>query len=197
MQARLAAVLGDDRVHLTPLRIENIYTHYRWNNDPELCRFDSEMPFEKEAFADFKRRFLQMALHPQPDACDFEIHRVADGALIGVAFIDRIDTFHRRCRIGLAIAEPSAQGLGYGRATLDVLLRCAFDELKMHRVVAEAFSFAHVWNGLLDSAGFESEGRLRDYLFREGTYHDKVTYALLEEEYSARQTSRPVLVEAA
>ncbi|MEL6445295.1 MAG: GNAT family protein [Bacteroidota bacterium] len=197
MQARLAAVLGNDRVHLTPLRIENIYTHYRWNNDPELCYFDSEQPFEKESFAGFKRRFLQLALHPQADAHDFEIHRVADGALIGVAYIDRIDSFHRRCRISLAIAEQSAQGLGYGRATLDVLLRCAFDELKMHRVTAEAFSFAHVWKGLLDAVGFEAEGRLRDHLFRDGAFHDKETFALLEEEYQARQATRPLLVEAA
>lgn len=178
-------VLEGDRVTLTPLQIENIYKHFQWNNDPELNRFDNELPFRKENFGEFKDRFEQMVFQPIPDTIDFEVH-VENGVLIGVAYAVDISTYHRHCSVGVTIGDRDYWGRGYGRESLDVLLDYCFNELEMHRVSTETFEYNEAWRRLVKKAGFKRDGVERDYLFREGAYWDKEVYGMLEDEYAAR-----------
>ena len=173
------------RVLLTPLQMEHLHTHYRWNNDEALNRLDSETPFVQEPFGAFYRRFEALVYQSQPDARDLEIH-TRDGALIGVAFIDDIDEGNRRCRIGITIGEPAYRNQGLGRDALEALLPYLFDTLGFHRVTADAFAYNEAWRHLLTSAGFRAEGCLHDYLFRDGRYWDKMIYAMLNTDYAAR-----------
>ncbi len=172
-------------VYLTPLQHANVHTHFRWNNDPELNRLDSEGPVEREAFGDFLKRFDRLAAHPSTTARDFEIH-TADSALVGVAFLDHINRHDKRCRVGVTICERSCWGQGLGRAALAALLHHAFVDLGLHRITAESFNYNTAWRRLLASFGFRREGAQRDYLFRDGRYWDKESYALLESEYRRR-----------
>ncbi len=166
------------RVNLTRLRLQNIITHFLWNNDPELNHYDSEAPFHPEKFEPFRKRFLKLIYHPAPDVLDLEIH-THDGHLIGVAFIEDINLTHRHCKVGLSICEPAFLGQGYGRDTLAALVNYAFHGLGMNRVAADVFDFNEAWRGLLESMGFCYEGRLKDYLVRNGMFVDKEIYAML------------------
>ncbi|MCH8960632.1 MAG: GNAT family N-acetyltransferase [Bacteroidetes bacterium] len=53
----------------------------------------------------------------------------------------------------------------------------------MHRVGAETFEYNAAWRKLVEWAGFKKEGTDRDYLYRDGQFWNKDTYAVLEEEY--------------
>ena len=171
-------------VVLTPLHWENLYKHFQWNNDPELNRLDSEFPYEKEPLGVFKRRFEQMIDHPAPDSRDFEIC-AEDGTVIGVAYASGISAHHRHCTIGITIGDRAYWGKGYGRASLRKLLSLCFDEWEMHRVWAEIFEYNAAWRKLVEWAGFTQEGTDRDYLYRDGAFWNKHTYAILEDEYRA------------
>ena len=179
-------VLRGARVQLTPLQLENIHKHLEWNNDAELNYLDSEVPHEKEPFGSFKRRFERMVYDPSPDSMDFEIH-AEDGRLIGVAYVADLSRHHRHGSIGVTIGERDCWGRGYGRDSLDALLAFCFDELRLHRLSAETFEYNAAWKNLVREAGFRKEGEARDYLFRDGRFWSKETYALLEEEYRARR----------
>jgi RimJ/RimL family protein N-acetyltransferase len=163
--------------------MENIHTHFQWNNDPELNRLDSEVPFEKEPFRVFKERFEAMCTQPSPTDHDFEIH-VKDGPLIGVAYVGHISEHNRHGTVSITIGDRDYWGQGYGRAALRLLLAYSFRELGLHRVRAEAFAYNAAWKRLLDGAGFTKEGVARDYLRRDGQYWDKVLYGLLAPEYT-------------
>lgn len=178
--------LESDRVRFTPLQFENIYKHFRWNNDPELNRLDSEIPYEKETFGEFKKRFEQMCFHPSPVNRDFEVH-AEDGTLIGVAYVAGISAHNQHGLVGVTIGDRSYWGQGYGRASLELLLRYCFDELDLHRVSADTFEYNAAWRRLVEWAGFRKEGTAREYLYRDGEYWDKENYALLEREYRARE----------
>ncbi|MDX1546252.1 MAG: GNAT family protein [Rhodothermales bacterium] len=169
-------------VTLTPLHRENLYKHFEWNNDPELNRLDSEIPFHKESLSEFKRRFEQMIYSPAPDQQDFEV-RADDGTVIGVAYIVNISTHHRHCTIGITIGDRDYWGEGYGRAALRSVLAYCFGELKMHRVHAYTFEYNDAWRRLVEWAGFTKEGTERDYLYRDGQFWNKESYAILEQEY--------------
>lgn len=174
--------LHGERVTLTPLQYENIYRHFEWNNDPELNRLDSELPYRRESFADFKVRFEQMVDHPGPPHVDLEIH-AEDGKLIGLAYAADISPHNHHCTVGVTIGDRDYWGDGYGRESLEVLLKYCFDTLKMHRVHTETFEYNEAWQNLVRDAGFKHEGVERDYLYRDDTYWDKEIYSLLEDEY--------------
>jgi len=175
-----------ERVRFTPLQIDNIHTHFRWNNDPELNRLDSEMPYEEEGFGQFKDRFEQLCEHPSPSHRHFEIHDNEQDVLIGIAFVDRIDAHHKRARIGVTIGDRAYWGKGYGRESMRLLLHYCFDRLELHRVRAATFEYNSAWRDLVEGMGFTKEGTARDYLCRDGRFWDKENYALLEQEYQRR-----------
>ncbi|PSQ75739.1 MAG: N-acetyltransferase [Bacteroidetes bacterium QH_7_62_13] len=180
---RQVTPLEEGRVRFSPLQMENIHTHFRWNNDPELNRLDSEVPYEEESFGDFKERFEQLCNEPSPDHRDFEIHDAEEDELIGVAYVARISPHHHHATIGLTIGERDYWGNGYGRESLRLLLRYCFENLDLHRVSAEAFEYNSAWRHLIRDAGFSREGTAREYLHRNGQYWDKGFFALLEQEY--------------
>lgn len=178
-----ATPLEEGRVRFTPLQMENIHTHFHWNNDPELNRLDSEIPYEEESFGTFKERFEQLCNNPSPAHRDFEIHDAEGETLIGVAYVAQISPHHDHATVGITIGERDYWGHGYGKESLRLLLRYCFQELDLHRVSAEAFEFNEAWRDLIEGLGFKREGTAREYLYRDGTYWDKQLYSLLESEY--------------
>lgn len=178
--------LEKGRVRFTPLQVENIHTHLRWNNDPELNRLDSEIPHEEESFGDFKERFEQLCNDPSPSHRDFEIHDVVEDELIGVAYVARISFHHHHALVGVTIGERDYWGKGYGKESLRLLLHYCFEKLDLHRVSAESFEYNTAWRDLVEGVGFTREGTAREYLFRDGKYWDKKHYALLEQEWRER-----------
>lgn len=179
------APLERGRIRFTPLQMENMYTHFRWNNDPELNRLDSEIPYEEESLSEFKKRFEQMCFAPPPSHRDFEIH-ADDGTLIGVAYIAHISPHHRHALIGITIGDRDYWGEGFGRESIRLLLDYCFEEVNLHRVSAETFEYNTAWRELVEGIGFTKEGTAREYLFRDGRFWDKHNYALLEDEYRVR-----------
>jgi RimJ/RimL family protein N-acetyltransferase len=192
--ARDVAPLQRGRVRFTPLQMDNIYTHFRWNNDPELNRLDSEIPYEKETFGQFKKRFEQMCENPSSSHRNFEIH--AGDTLIGIAYVARISEHNKHGLIGITIGDRDYWGHGYGRESLALLLEFCFDHLDLHRVSAETFEYNTAWRDLVQGMGFTREGVARDYLYREGEYYDKVSFAMLEEEHQEMEYAK-TLEEAA
>ena len=178
--------LTHERVRFTPLQMDNIHTHFRWNNDPELNRLDSEMPYEEESFGQFKERFEQLCERPSSSHRDFEIHDDERNVLIGIAYVARIDSHHRRARIGVTIGDRAYWGKGYGRESMRLLLHYCFERLDLHRVRAATFEYNTAWRDLVEGMGFTKEGTARDYLYRDGRFWDKENYALLEPEYQSR-----------
>ncbi len=191
--------LRGERVEFTPLQMENIHTHFRWNNDPELNRLDSEVPYEEESFGAFKSRFERMCEEPTPSHRTFEIHALDEETLIGVAYATHISLHSRHATVGITIGDRDYWGRGYGRASFEVLLSYCFDQLDLHRVSAETFEYHTAWQDLVEGMGFEKEGTARDYLRRDGRYWNKDLYALLETKYRARraETGEMASLEAA
>lgn len=182
---RPSSTLHGERIELRPLQIENIYKHFEWNNDPELNRLDSEIPYVEETFGEFKRRFERLVYQPSPHVRDFEI-LAEDGTLIGVASIVDISHHNRHCKIGITIGDRSYWGLNYGREALGLVLEHCFEDLDLHRVSTDSFEYNEAWRKLVEWAGFQKEGSERDYLFRDDAFWDKHTYAILEGEYRDR-----------
>lgn len=92
------------------------------------------------------------------------------------------DADWRRPELGYWIA-PEHQGEGYGREAVALAVDYAFATYDHPGVEARVFDFNDASIGLLESLGFEREGRLRNRRFVDGAYRDTLWYGLAREEW--------------
>lgn len=69
------------------------------------------------------------------------------------------------------------QGRGWMRQTVEAVVRYAFEDLNLHRVMANHLPHNERSARLLESLGFEREGLARDYLRLDGAWRDHVLTA--------------------
>jgi [ribosomal protein S5]-alanine N-acetyltransferase len=81
------------------------------------------------------------------------------------------------CMVGYALAA-GAQGKGYMTEGLRASLDYVFEQLNLHRVMANFMPHNVRSNAVLRRLGFSVEGYARDYLYIDGAWRDHVLTAL-------------------
>jgi ribosomal-protein-alanine N-acetyltransferase len=118
------------------------------------------------------------------------VRRVGDDAIVGVFNFSEIirGSFHS-AYLGYYAFAPLA-GSGLMADGLALALEFAFRRLKLHRVEVNVQPRNLRSHALVLRAGFVREGYSRRYLRIAGRWHDHVRYAMLAEDWRARQKKR-------
>lgn len=126
-----------------------------------------------------EREYLEAA-NDRDDAVQLLVE--VDGEPVGVVEFDPID---REAGVAdLAVwVHPDHQGRGYAREAVELMCTYAFDELRLHKVTADAYASNEASRGLFESIGFVQEGIGREDAYFDGEYRDSVYYGLLEDEW--------------
>lgn len=95
------------------------------------------------------------------------------------------DTSWRRPELGYWLA-PEYHGEGYGMEAVGLVVEYVFRTYDHPAVGAGVYEFNDASRGLLESLGFEEEGRTRRDRFVDGAYVDTVQYSLLREDWRDR-----------
>lgn len=113
------------------------------------------------------------------------IVETAEGKLIGSSLLLEMDRQNRNAKAAIAIWDPADWGKGYGTAALLLLLKHAFEELKLHRISLHngVFEFNERAIALYKKCGFRIEGIRRQEYFHQGRWWDVVEMAILEDDY--------------
>jgi RimJ/RimL family protein N-acetyltransferase len=77
---------------------------------------------------------------------------------------------------------PSQQRKGYGKRIIRSGAEYVLRDLGYHRVTAESLDENLAAIKIILSAGFNREGRWRQYVWRAGEWHDWIVFSLLETE---------------
>lgn len=159
---RLQRYRLDNRQHLAPWEPERDERYY----GIEACRTSIESG-EKLARAGIG--YLMLAFDPGRTRvlASFTLSNVVRGAF-------------QACNLGYGVAADM-QGQGLMFEVLQVALRLAFDELGLHRVMANHMPRNERSGRLLQRLGFEREGYARDYLRIAGRWEDHVLTARIAE----------------
>ncbi|QCJ71936.1 GNAT family N-acetyltransferase [Providencia heimbachae] len=98
-----------------------------------------------------------------------------DNVVVGLLVISQAEQVRRKhvATFGITVSE-SHQGKGIGTKLMQVMVDYCDNWLNIHRIELEVFADNGSGVGLYEKFGFELEGRMRDYAFRDGKYVDAV-----------------------
>lgn len=97
---------------------------------------------------------------------------------IGAVSVDDVDW--RRPELGYWL-KPEVHGQGHGKAAVSLVIDYVFRMHDHPAIGAGAYEFNEASRGLLESLGFEEEGRTHRDRFIDGEYIDTVQYVLFRE----------------
>jgi ribosomal-protein-alanine N-acetyltransferase len=170
------------RIYLRPLEPEDLNARYlRWLNDPEVTAYMETGTFPTTA-ADLEKFYNEVTR-----TRDHVILAVADkksGQHIGNVKLGPIHWVHRSATFGMMIGDQKFWGKGVGLEATRLMVEYGFDRLNLRRIELGVFAEHKAAVRCYEKAGFKVEGCLRESLFKDGTYKDKVLMGLLRSEYA-------------
>lgn len=179
------AWLVGERIILREYRWEDLPYIRQWCNDPEIVDNLSDIFLYPHSMT-ATEQFLTAKLEEIGEKSGFVIADRASEIYIGQLDLTNIDWKNRVAGLGIVIAKPHL-GQGYGSEALRLLQRFVFDSLNLNRLELRVHDFNHRARRCYEKCGFQEEGRLRQYHFRNGQYSDMIEMSILKAEYEARQ----------
>jgi len=144
-------------------------------NDPEIWRsLKHRQPISEQE----EREWIESLGETE----DVSLVIFVDDEPVGTVGLTDVNKQWGTAEIGFWVT-PDQQGNGYGSEAAELVVGYGFDQLRLEKVVAEAYAFNEASRGLLESVGFTQEGRLRDHAFVNGERADLLVYGLLATEF--------------
>jgi RimJ/RimL family protein N-acetyltransferase len=112
-----------------------------------------------------------------------------DGMMTAYAEITRIDRANRSASLARLLVAPESRALGIGSWLAAELLWVAFEQLYLHRVALNVFSFNTAAIRAYERSGFRHEGTLRDAYVVGGRFWSLNMMSILEPEWRKRDQS--------
>ncbi len=106
-----------------------------------------------------------------------------NGQLIGEAKLHSINAHDRRARYAIGFYDPAKLGLGLGQEATRVVLKYAFEELKLHRVDLRVLAYNARAVNCYKKCGFTIEGTERESACVDGEWHDDLIMGILAKEF--------------
>ncbi len=180
-----APFLEGNILNLRKLTKEDLTDRYLgWLNDRETVEFleSGRSPVSMDELEKFYTKITGAE-----DDVIFAIVDKSTGTHIGNIKIGNINRVHRYADMGILIGEKEFWGKGYGSEAIDLVLEYAFNNLNLNKVILGIYADNTRAVKLYEKVGFNKEGTIRNLLFREGKYHDKILMGILSEEFHNRK----------
>jgi RimJ/RimL family protein N-acetyltransferase len=152
-----------------------------WSRDSEYDRLLGEdpatmlTPLQVEGWFD-----------KEPHPFFFIIQTLEGDQPIGVIELDGVEWTAGDAWLGIGLGERAVWSQGYGSDAMDVLLDYAFRQLGLRRVSLTVFEYNPRAIHTYEKVGFQHEGRLRQWLNRDGRRWDMLMMGILRPEWEAK-----------
>ncbi len=167
-------------VNLTQEELEKIRM---WRNHPEVRRWMyTDHEISKEEHFNFVEKLKR-------DTRNFYYLVIKEGRAIGVIYLIRLDLRNRNAYFGI-YANPEDKVLGAGVVLGTAVLKLVFEVLGLHTLKLEVFESNLRAFELYKKLGFKEEGRLREFVFKDGRWLDVIVMGMTEEEYYEKYKNR-------
>ncbi len=171
-------------IKLRKLSANDYITYHNWRNDLDVMQ--STSPNLDIYTLEDTQGLIEM-ISSQTDAKGYIIVDKSTNEDVGIVSLINIDYKNRSAECIIDIGSKNSWGKGIGTSAMNLILNYAFNELNLHRIYLQVFSFNENAIKLYEKTGFIIEGRARESLYRFGKYHDIVTMGILQTEYKAKE----------
>lgn len=176
-----AAFAEGSLVILRPLERADLNEHYlNWLNDPEVTRYTETGTFPSTA--EDLENYYRSVTGSKNDVMLAVVERES-GRHVGNVKLGPIHWVHRRATFGILIGDKDSWGKGIGLEATRLMVEYGFQRLNLHRIDLGVFAEHEAAVRCYKKAGFKVEGRMREDLFLNGEYKDRLRMGLLRSEY--------------
>lgn len=155
----------------------HIPIYYEWRNNPEIAIYDQSeflRPRSYQEIADWSQIMI--------DGYTYMIYD--DETPIGTCALMNVDLRNRHSELAIVIGNRDYWGKGYGVQIMNQLFSWGFEGLNLNRLYLNVFSFNKRAIRLYEKMNFIHEGTMRNMLYRNGEYHDVLTYGIHKDEWN-------------
>jgi UDP-4-amino-4,6-dideoxy-N-acetyl-beta-L-altrosamine N-acetyltransferase len=103
-----------------------------------------------------------------------------DGEYLGVLGLNRIDHKNKSSFFGL-YSNPNSKRLGIGRILDKIAIELTFNHVKLHSLHLEILENNFPVINLHKKFGFQEEGRLKEFVYRNGRWIDVIIMGIVNE----------------
>jgi RimJ/RimL family protein N-acetyltransferase len=157
--------------------------HACWNQNTAYFRQLDSDPARLWSAKKIKEWFEKDLVSILPDPLDFGIRTLSDEKLIGFIGLDGLNWTDRNAYVAIGIGEQEYWSKGYGTDAMQVMLRFGFTELNLHRISLTVFELNPRGIRSYEKCGFKHEGRIRDFLLRDGQRSAMLHMGILRDEW--------------
>lgn len=170
-----------DRLVLRPFEPGDVDDVFVYRSLPEVNRYLYCEPCTREEAA------VGLAKWAGQDEISDEGQTLAlavtlEGHVIGEVDLKWLSGQHRQGEIGY-IFNPAHHGNGYAREAAGTMLRIGFEELDLHRIIADCDARNERSWRVMERLGMRREAHFRHSEIVKGEWGDRFVYAMLAEEY--------------
>lgn len=175
-------MLIGSKVILRRVEEEDWLYRFQWLSDPEVNKTLSSglgIPPTKTKVKEQMAQYIAEGL----TRVDFMILNRENEEPVGFVYLFGIEPWARRAELGIFIGNPSFRGHGYGEQVIRLMLHFAFRRLNLHKVWLTVDDDNQAGKRCYQKAGFREDGRLRDEIYKNGHYVDRILMSILEHEF--------------
>jgi RimJ/RimL family protein N-acetyltransferase len=170
-------MLRGQAVVLRPVEERDLDLLACWRNDPDNRQFFFSTAL---IYPDGQKKWFDALIADRSRVLFIIENR--EGKPVGMIGLGKIDARNQECEGGPIVVAKEERQHGYAEEAIELLLKYAFEELNMNRFYCYCYPFNRVVE-LMKMFGFKEEGVLRQAVFTQGQFHDKILLALLREEW--------------
>ena len=168
-------------VYLRAFEMEDYIQINKWRNDDNYKYTLGNKHFVS---SEREKKSVESKIADNFSSIHLAICAESNGALIGTLSIIDVDWRNRKaCWGGIIIGNPEDRKKGYAYEASQLMLKYVFDELGMNR-------FYGYWHekyiksiNMGKKLGFKTEGVLRDYVYKNGAFHNAIIMSILKDDY--------------
>lgn len=169
-------------VYFRAFEDEDALLIHQWRNDDELHKYD--VGLNKKTCLEEDTEWVKARKYHNPYETWWAICSIAENKIIGWACLTNIHYINSSANFGgIVIGDKKYQDGFAWIETYIYVLNYAFERLHLNRLYGTYIEGHPSTTIMADVAFFQTEGVLRQSIYKNGRFHDEITAALLSLDY--------------
>ena len=178
--------LRTERLILRPWSSRDLEPFYALHHDPQVSHYLVWVPTSRaDAVVKLRRLARMRGIGPHRPHLRLAVVLPGDGRVIGDVNFELTSHRDLEGEMGYVI-DPAYWGNGYATEAAGEMLRLAFEDLGLHRMMAACDARNVASARVMERLGMRREGHYLQKELMRGEWCDLLTYGILESEWRAR-----------